>query len=245
MNLPYSGTSEPTPITLATEPLALLVQILVTGDYPAVVYMAFVCAGLAIGRLDLTSRRVAGWLLGGGVALAAASQVLARIFLYPLGGLDRLIAAGHLHGDRAALATKLLWDPPDVSSWWYLVLPAPHAHTTLDVTNVLGSAMAVLGACLLLTRIRAVGRLLDPVRAAGTMTLTLYSAHILLLALGVFEDWEIAQYLFLVVSALVFAVLWSRFRDQGPLEKLVGTASGDVRRVVLGTTRAPATTARG
>jgi uncharacterized membrane protein len=60
MNLPYSGTSEPTPITLATEPLALLVQTLVTGDYPAVVYMAFVCAGLAIGRLDLTSRRVAG-----------------------------------------------------------------------------------------------------------------------------------------------------------------------------------------
>ena len=39
MNLPDSGTSEPTPITLATEPLALLVQILVTGGYPAVVYI--------------------------------------------------------------------------------------------------------------------------------------------------------------------------------------------------------------
>jgi Heparan-alpha-glucosaminide N-acetyltransferase, catalytic/Protein of unknown function (DUF418) len=233
MNLPTSGTDQPTFVTLATEPLGLLVQILVTGDYPAVVYMAFVCAGLAIGRLDLTSRRVAGWLLGGGVALAAASQVVSRILLYPLGGLDRLIASDHLHGSRAALATTFLWDPPDTSSWWYLALPAPHAHTTLDVTNVLGSAMAVLGAALLVTRIRALGRLLGPIRVAGTMTLTLYSAHILLIALGVFEDWEIAQYLFLVVSSIVFAVLWSRFRKQGPLEQLVAMASGDVRRAVL------------
>ena len=234
MDLPTSGTDQPTLVTLATEPLGLLVQILVTGDYPAVVYMAFVCAGLAIGRLDLTSRRVAGWLLGGGVALAAASQVVSRILLYPLGGLDRLIAADHLHGSRAAIATELLWDPPDTSSWWDLVLPAPHAHTTLDVVNVLGSAMAVLGASLLLTRIRALGRLLGPIEAAGTMTLTLYSGHILLIALGVFEDWEIAQYLFLVVSSIAFAVLWRRWRNQGPLEKIVATASGDVRRAVLG-----------
>ncbi|MGR6963816.1 heparan-alpha-glucosaminide N-acetyltransferase domain-containing protein [Geodermatophilus sp. URMC 61] len=244
MGLPDSGTYEPTFVTLATEPLGLLVQILVTGDYPAVVYMAFVCAGLAIGRLDLTSRRVAGWLLGGGVALAAASQVASRVLLYPLGGLDRLIASSDLHGDRAAIATQLLWDPPDTSSWWYLALPAPHAHTTLDVTNVLGSAMAVLGAALLLTRIRALGRLLGPIRAAGTMTLTLYSAHILLIALGVFEDWEIAQYLLLVVSSIVFAVLWSRVRTQGPLEKLVATISGDVRRAVLPNTPAPARTAK-
>jgi uncharacterized membrane protein YeiB len=244
LGLPDSGTSEPTFVTLATEPLGLLVQILVTGDYPAVVYMAFVCAGLAIGRLDLTSGRVAGWLLGGGVALAAASQVVSRILLYPLGGLDRLIASDHLHGDRAEIATKLLWDPPDSSSWWYLALPAPHAHTTLDVVNVLGSAMAVLGASLLLTRIRALGRLLSPIEAAGTMTLTLYSAHILLIALGVFEDSETALYLFLVVSSIAFAVLWRRLRSQGPLEKIVATAAGDVRRAVLASTPAITPTAR-
>jgi uncharacterized membrane protein YeiB len=244
LGLPDSGTSEPTFVTLATEPLGLLVQILVTGDYPAVVYMAFVCAGLAIGRLDLTSGRVAGWLLGGGVALAAASQVVSRILLYPLGGLDRLIASDHLHGDRAEIATKLLWDPPDSSSWWYLALPAPHAHTTLDVVNVLGSAMAVLGASLLLTRIRALGRLLSPIEAAGTMTLTLYSAHILLIALGVFEDSETALYLFLVVSSIAFAVLWRRLRSQGPLETIVATAAGDVRRAVLASTPAITPTAR-
>jgi uncharacterized membrane protein YeiB len=245
MDLPTSGTDQPTFVTLATEPLGLLVQILVTGDYPAVVYMAFVCAGLAIGRLDLTSRRVAGWLLGGGVALAAATQVVSRILLYPLGGLDRLIAADHLHGSRAAIATELLWDPPDTSSWWDLALPAPHAHTTLDVINVLGSAMAVLGASLLLTRIRALGRLLSPIEAAGTMTLTLYSGHILLIALGVFEDWEIAQYLFLVVSSIAFAVLWRCWRNQGPLEKIVATASGDVRRAVLGSSPPITAVARG
>jgi uncharacterized membrane protein YeiB len=233
VDLPDTGTSEPTFVTLVSDPLGLLVQILLGGDYPAVVYMAYLCAGLAIGRLDLTSRRVAGWLLGSGVALAVFTQVASRVMLYPLGGLDRFIAADHLHGDRGHIATMLLWDPPGSSSWLSLALPAPHSHTTFDAINVLGSAMAVLGASLLLTRISAIGRVLAPVRAAGTMTLTLYSVHIILVGVGVFEDWEMVQFLFFVVGSMVFATLWRHRRTQGPLEELVGRAAGRARRAVL------------
>ena len=228
LGLPDSGTGEPTFGTLLTDPIGLLSQILFTGVYPAVAYMAYICAGLAIGRLDLTSRRLAVRLFGGGVALVVAAQAVSHVLLYQLGDLDRLVAAT---GDDAV---TLLWDPDQGTSWDYLALAAPHANTQLDLVNTLGSAMAVLGACLLLTRIAAVDGLLRPVRAAGAMTLTLYSAHALVIATGVFEDQQLALYALLVAGALVWATLWRRWRPQGPLEELVGRAAGRARRAVLG-----------
>ena len=228
LGLPDSGTGEPTFGTLFTDPVGLLSQILFTGVYPAVAYMAYICAGLAIGRLDLTSRRLAVRLFGGGIALVVAAQAVSHILLYQLGDLDRLVAAT---GDDAV---TLLWDPDQGTSWDYLALAAPHANTQLDLVNTLGSAMAVLGACLLLTRIAAVDGLLRPVRAAGAMTLTLYSAHALVIATGVFEDQQLALYALLVAGALVWATLWRRWRPQGPLEELVGRAAGRARRAVLG-----------
>jgi len=47
------------------------------------------------------------------------------------------------------------------------------------------------------------------------MTLTLYSAHVLVLETEVFEDAPGARFL-LVVCSLAFAVLWRRWQDQGP-----------------------------
>ena len=233
-DLPHLHATNPTLVSLVTEPLGLLGALFLTGPYPVVVYLAYVCAGLAVGRLDLTSRRVAAWLLGGGVVLAVGAKTVSDVLLYPLGGLDRLTAT------TGEDATALLWEPEQDSSWWYLALSGPHAHTTLDVVHATGSALAVLGAALLLTRVRVVDRLLRPLQAAGAMTLTLYSAHILVIAVGVFDDSEVAQYLFLLVGSLVFASLWRRRRAQGPLEALVGRAAGRARRAVLGKPASPA-----
>jgi uncharacterized membrane protein YeiB len=231
--LPTSGTAEPSLVTLVTEPVGLLDQTLLTGDYPVVVYLAYLCAGMAIGRLDLTSVRVAWRLLAGGVALAAAAQLVSWVLLYPLGDMGRLLSLEDLDGDRTEAMIELLWDPVQGSSWSYLALASPHAHTQLDLVNSTGSALAVLGLALLLTRLPAAQRVLAPVQAAGTMSLTLYSAHILVLATGVLEDWETVQYLVLVAGCLAFAVLWRRRHDQGPLEKLVATPSTRARRAVL------------
>jgi uncharacterized membrane protein YeiB len=236
--LPTSGTAEPSLVTLVTEPVGLLVQVLITGDYPVVVYLAYLCAGMAIGRLDLTSVRLAWWLLAGGVALAAAAQLVSWVLLYPLGDMGRLLALEDPDGDRTEAMVELLWDPVQGSSWSYLALASPHAHTQLDMVNSTGSALAVLGVALLLTRLPVAQRVLAPLRAAGTMSLTLYSAHVLVLGAGVLEDWETAQYLFLVAGCLTFAALWRRRHDQGPLERLVGVPSSRVRRAVLD--RAPA-----
>ncbi|TQM14747.1 heparan-alpha-glucosaminide N-acetyltransferase domain-containing protein [Pseudonocardia kunmingensis] len=222
--------SDPTFTALVQDPLGVAAQLFVTGAYPVVVYFAYLCAGLAIGRLDLASRRVAWWLFGGGVALAVLARLVSALVLYPLGGFAALMS-GSASGDTAAETARiLLWDPDPATSWWYLALPAPHSGTTVDLVHTLGSAVAVLGAALLLTRPGIPARLLAPFAAAGSMALTLYSAHLVLLATGVLEDEPVVLFVLMVVGAGVFAVVWRRWLGQGPLERVVAIVAGTARR---------------
>lgn len=237
--LPYSDAN-PTATQLVGDPLGLLLGLFVTGEYPVLLYLGLVCAGLAVGRLDLGSRLVAGWLLAGGIALAVVSRLVSLVLLHPLGGLDRLVAQGGFETEEASPAMTLLWQPEQGSSWWYLALSGPHAHTSLDMVHVLGSAAAVVGACLLLTRIPPLRRLLWPLQAAGAMTLTLYSAHILVLGTGALEDSPGALFLLMVVCSSAFAVRWRRWQDQGPLERVVAAAANSTRRAVLTRSGPPA-----
>ena len=244
LGLDYTGRPNPTLVTVFSDPGALLVQLFLTGSYPVVAYMAYLCAGMAIGRLDLRSRRVAERLLVGGIALAVISKAVSYVLLYPLGGLDRLIVQNGPSGGAADAATFLLWDPQQGSSWWYLALASPHANTQLDVAHTLGSAMAVLGAALLVTRVAAVRDLTWPVAAAGAMTLTLYSAHVLVLESEVLETDLLelgltVQYIVLVAASLVFAVVWRRRHDQGPLEKMVAVVASRARDAVLSRSATP------
>jgi hypothetical protein len=55
----YTGSNvEPSFATLAHDPLGQLVQLLVTGEYPVVVYLAYICAGSR--RRDASPNRRAG-----------------------------------------------------------------------------------------------------------------------------------------------------------------------------------------
>jgi uncharacterized membrane protein len=222
----------PTLGMLLTDPAGLLTVLFITGTYPIVTYLSFVCAGMAVGRLDLSSRRVALWLLGGGLTTAVLAKLWSTFLLYQLGGLERLIQAGADGDDGAVSKQELLWSPDQGSSWWYLALSSPHSHTPLDVLHTSGTAMAVLGAALLLARLPVATRVLYPVAAAGTMTLTLYSGHLVILATGVLDDEPTALYLLMIVVATSFAVVWRRRYGQGPLERLVAMAAGRARRLV-------------
>lgn len=223
--------SGPTLGALVGDPLGLLVQLTVTGTYPAVVYLAYLCAGLAIGRLDLGSRRVGWWLVGAGAALAVTAQVAAAVILGPLGGLARLLADTG-SGGSAAEIRELLWEAEPSASWWYLALPAPHSGTPVDVVHTLGSAMVVLGAALLLTRVAPVARLLRPLAVVGSMALTLYTAHLLVLSTGLLSGSPPALYLSMVAGSLLFAHLWHARFAQGPLEGPVSAAARRARRGV-------------
>jgi uncharacterized membrane protein len=230
--LPYAGSSaDPTFSTLLQDPVGLLAQLFITGEYPVVVYLAYLCVGLAIGRLDLRSPALAWLLVGAGVVLAVAARLASEVLLHAMGGLARLIEHDGLAGDRADVSV-LLWEPQESSSWWYLALPAPHAHTPIDLLHTLGSAAAVLGAALLMTRVPAVRRVLYPLAAAGAMSLTLYSAHLVLLATGVLRDEPALLLAAMVVGALAIASVWRRWFGQGPLEALVGKSAAAARRGV-------------
>ena len=205
---------DPTFGSLFDDPATLLTTLVVTGEYPAVVYLAYLCAGMAIGRLDLGSRSVAWSSLGVGAGLAIAAQVASAVVL----------------STRSPLSRAAIWQPELSSSWWYLALPAPHSQSIVDVAHVLGSAMAVVGGALLVTRIRVAAVLLQPLAAAGSMALTIYATHLVVLASGIFDDDPLARYLVIVVPALAFAWVWRRLLGRGPLERVVAAAAGATRR---------------
>jgi uncharacterized membrane protein len=233
LGLPYAGAQlDPTLATLVEDPLGLLAQLTITGEYPVVVYLGYLAAGLAIGRLDLSSRRVAGWLLGVGLALAVAAQAVSWLVLNRLGGLAQLLPLAPTGDDPAQVTQQLLWEPDRIASWWYLALPAPHSHSLVDLVHTVGSAAAILGAALLLTRTRAGRTVLAPLAAAGSLSLTLYCAHLLLLA----THWSAANptvlFLTMTVGGVVFAAIWRRWCGQGPLERVVSVPAGAARRAM-------------
>ncbi|HLZ38072.1 MAG TPA: hypothetical protein VKP64_10040 [Mycobacteriales bacterium] len=213
-------------------PFERAVQLLFTGDYPAAAWMVYICAGLAVGRLNLASIRVAASLVGGGLALAIGSWSASSVLLFRMGGLEQLQDAAPGELSWAEAQNAILWDPSFTSSWWWLAVRAPYSVTPITLLGTLGVAMAVLGAVLLLTRIPGMHRLLTPVVAAGTMTLTLYSAHAVVLATGVLGGEPRVLFVLLVAAVLTFGVVWRGRRGSGPLEAVVTRAANAARDTV-------------
>ncbi|MFL5533648.1 MAG: heparan-alpha-glucosaminide N-acetyltransferase domain-containing protein [Gemmatimonadales bacterium] len=223
---------EPT-LAALIHPVELLSPLLVTGSYPIVAYMAFICVGMVIGRLDLSTRRMAVRLTVVGAILAAGSWLLSTLILFRFGGLHHLRAAAPLKVSPQEAQNIILWDPDTVSSWWWLVERAPYATTPFRMVHDLGIAMTWLGLSLLITRFRLARRALGPLAAAGAMTLTLYTAHVIVLDGSSFlEDHPIELFLILAYIALSFAALWRQGGRRGPLEAAVTWASARSRHLV-------------
>ena len=227
-NLP---DNEPT-LAALIHPVELLSPLLVTGSYPIVAYLAFICVGMVIGRLDLSNKLVAVRLTVGGAVLAAGSWLLSTLILFQFGGLQQLRAAAPVKVSPQAAQNIILWEPDNVSSWWWLVERAPYTTTPFRMVHDLGIAMAWLGLSLLITRSRLARRSLGPLAAAGAMTLTLYTAHVIVLETSFLEDNPIQRFFVLAYLALSFAALWRQDGRQGPLEAHVTWASARSRRMV-------------
>lgn len=219
---------------LLTQPHILLAELTFTGYYPAVSWLAYVLAGLAVGRLALDNVRVARNLVLGGAGLALATWVLSRLltrnadvftvledtlprtavesrFTRPPGSVDLLLA----HGFFGTTPT---------TSWWWLTIVAPHSTTPFDLLHTIGTALLVLGLALLVGRLAP--RVLGIVFAAGTMTLTLYSAHVIALHLELGpERGTPALYWLHVAAAVVGGAVWRTTLGQGPLERLTAAVA--------------------
>jgi uncharacterized membrane protein len=220
-------------------PVELFSPLLVTGSYSIVAYMAFICVGMVIGRLDLSNRLVAVRLTVGGAVLAAGSWLLSTLILFRFRGLQHLRAAAPVKVSPHDAQNIILWDPDTVSSWWWLVERAPYTTTPFRMVHDLGIATAWLGLSLLITRSRLARRALGPLAAAGAMTLTLYTAHVIVLeATSFLEDHPIQLFFVLVYVALSFAALWRQGGRRGPLEAAVTGASTRSRRIIESHSRA-------
>lgn len=241
LDLPTPFIPNPTLTSPFVDPIGFIVEMFVSGGYPAGVYMAYICVGMAIGRLDLSSTKVAARLLGGGLALAVTAWVTSSVLLFRLGGLQHLQAAAEGETDPARIRDKILWDPEQVQSWWWLALRGHHSGTPIDMLHTVGVAVAVVGAALLVTKHPAARRLLWPLGVVGSMTLTVYSAHAAALNLGDLLDvGHLAFYLLQITAAVIFAIVWHRLRGQGPLERLVAKPASLARRAVTARLEGPA-----
>jgi uncharacterized membrane protein len=223
---------------LVGDPLGTLLELTVTGLYPALPWMAYICIGIAIGRLRLADHRVAVRLLVVGSAVAVGAWALSRLLLQGLGGEAQLYAAAARDGSD--VADLLVFGGSGVTptgSWWWLATVAPHTSAPLDLLHTIGVTTALLGGLLLLGR-RA-GRFLLPLAAAGGMTLTLYTAHVLFINSPLDRLAATPGYLVQVAVAMAFAVVWRARVGRGPLEGLAAGAARTARRAVAGRTALP------
>jgi hypothetical protein len=228
-HLPEHVPGSPTPESLGS-PAQLLNELLFVGYYPATVWLAYLLAGMAIGRTDLLRRSTGRRLLAGGVSLAVAATALSRTLLARDDAWAALAATypdERVAGDPGLLAATLthgLHGTTPTGSWWWLAAVAPHSGTPLDLAQTIGSAMAVVGLGLLVTRWQT--RAWAAVFGAGAMTLSLYTLHVLMTGEGWWPDLEgqdhyLDQVLIVLGTGAVFALVPLR----GPLEAVVSVLS--------------------
>lgn len=218
-----SATPEPVNLTvghLLQAPGQTLTVLLVTGLYPALTWFAYILLGLGLGRLPLGLRRFAVHLTVSGLLLAVGAVALSRLLLGPLGGLSRLASDVQGEMSLSQLTAYLVWGADGTlptTSWWWLASAAPHTGTTFDLVRTAGVALVVLGLGLAVGA--AAPRAVRFLAAPGSMTLTLYSLHLLLLLVPLEDAIGVTlTFVVHVVLLVTFGVLWGGRVGKGPLE---------------------------
>jgi len=215
----------PAMVLAAAAPLLILLGVLVEsaaagGSLPE----------LAARRTELT--QLADWAVLGSYPLLqwcgylAVGLALSRVDL-----ADRVVQAVMLLCG-AAVATFGIGLPLTVEVSEFVV-------ELLVPVAAVGTAVAVVGALLLVTSVpgvaaRVVGVVLWPLRAAGGMPLTLYTAHILALTAWYssgapgFGTWT--PWFWLAAGTVAFACAWRALLGQGPVERVMRALSPAGRR---------------
>ena len=214
-------------------PGPLLGDLFLTGYYPVLQWIAYLLIGLAIGRLALSKPAVQALLLAGGTVVAVLSKWLSVVLMEDWGGREALQA--RLVDPSYPLESLLLVNLSGVEqsgSWWWLATSSPHAGTTLDLLHTSGFAAAVVGACLLLGRLGEWVELdlLLPLRGAGALTLSLYTAHVWVMAALAEQPlpagWTAeAVYWMQAAVAVLIGTVFAALGWRGPLEWVAHAAN--------------------
>jgi uncharacterized membrane protein len=227
-------------------PVQLVVELLLTGVYPALTYLVYLCAGLTIGRLRLDLRWVAVTLTGVGAAMAAAASATTWLLLERFGGEVALQSAALRTMTFAEYTDLRIYgadgEVPTTSLWWLAIL-TPHSGTTPTLLFMIGVGMAIVGSMLLISRVAA--SLLLPFVVLGSMTLTLYTLHLLLLSAPFITIRDASEFWLHLAVLLAFAWVWRLWSVRGPLEQVLTWSTRGTRRFseqVVTRAREPVTT---
>ena len=184
-SLPERSFASPTFDQLVDDPGGLLAELTFTGYYPAVPWLAYVLVGMAVGRLDLTSRRTAGLLAAGGAVAAVLATVVSRALTARPAVQEALLTDPPAPDvDAAALLDRISAGLPGTTptdgAWQWLLVVAPHTATPFDLRRRSARRSSSSGcACWPWTLVGPAGRRTAAIFfGAGTMTLTLYSVHV-------------------------------------------------------------------
>ncbi|MFF3732917.1 DUF418 domain-containing protein [Streptomyces sp. NPDC002476] len=207
-----------------------IVSLLFTGAYPALAWIPFVIAGMAVARLDLAATAVRTRLALTGAALMIVGYGGSWLALHVVPGAADAIGAGGANAWWSDIAGSPSGDTP---AW--LLAASPHSETTLSILGNTGVAIMVVTACLAATdalpRLQSLAR---PVIAVGSMSLTAYVFHLVgirLLGIEELPGSPLHVLLGFIAAAMVFATVWSRFHQRGPLEWLMTKATGLARHI--------------
>lgn len=229
---------DPSFATLISQPGATLAAVFATGTYPALAWTAFICAGMAVGRMNLRSQDTQLRLAVSGLVVAVTTWLVSTAMITFLGGFDRILFSTPSLSEWE-LIRSLTWgtsfSTPDINSGWWLFVMSPYSETPLEMLNTLGLAIFAFGAMVWIGS--KVGWLVTPLALVGSMTLTVYSAHLLFIATDVLDELPYVSFWLQVGGSLLFVVLWRNVaeRTQGPLEWVMTRAANKARDQFLAT----------
>jgi len=183
----------------------VILDLLVSGVYPGLIWITFVLVGLGIGRLDLRARRVQLGLAGAGLVLGTVGY-----------GIGAYVASIVPNG--AGLVGRV-----DFS---VLASIDAHSGSSFEVVGSTGFALAVIALALL--GAAPLRWALFPLAAVGSMALSAYTVHILAIAALGSLFWQAddtALYAAFIVAALLGCSAWYVTLGRGPLEQALTTIS--------------------
>ena len=239
-HLPARGYASPY-FDQLDQPAQFLSELTFTGYYPVVPWLAYLLVGMAVGRMDLSQRRVQVWLAAGGAVLAVLATVVSRVLTSRASVVDALLAGGGPPASSGpelinAISGGMFGNTPTGGPWQWLLVVAPHSTTPFDLAQTIGSSLAVIGGCLLLVGVLDASgvRTMAIVFGAGTMTLTLYSLHVVMRTEYVLPEETPSAFPWHVVALMGIGALYVYGRKRGPLEWWVASWSGRVTNRVRG-----------
>lgn len=212
------------------------VSLFFTGGYPALTWVPFVIAGMAVARCDLAATAVRVRLALTGVALAVTGYGGSWLAVRLVPGAAEAVRKAEEGPGMSSVSSVspdsigIFGDTPAG-----MLASAPHSEATLSIVAATGVAILVITACLAaMDTFPRLRRLARPVIAVGSMSLTAYVYHIVAIWLLNTETSAVPPLhilLGLIASVTVLATLWSRFVKRGPLEWLMGRATGLARHI--------------